>query len=50
MSCNIHDRKREWVGIGLTQIEIDLEFGKRMEEGGKIRHEVAGSRYDLTWT
>jgi hypothetical protein len=24
--------KSEWVGMGLTQIEIDLEFGKSLEE------------------
>jgi hypothetical protein len=44
LGCYIHGRKREQVGIGLTQMEIDLEFGKSMEEERKITREMTGSR------
>jgi hypothetical protein len=32
LGCDNHNKKREWVGMGLTQIEIDLEFDKSLEE------------------
>ena len=42
-------RKRKNKDRTLYQIEIGLEYGKRMEEEGKIRHEVTRSTYDDVW-